>query len=235
MSEAAGVEAVAQTVHDDYIRRAYRKTGYPVLAWAQRNAPDPLGAKHGQDRDELVRASVPATTKAQSSHVRLMAHELIAESVSTMPQAWQNEAAEAEKKSTDELSENLDSAVTAVEITRQSPGWWSLAHTLQIVFFVASIVGLLGIIASALVAVIGSGALPAWCWIVSMGLFLIGVIGSFVTSLMAKSARAKGAKEAAAEVDGRLRDAVGRVAQSSYLNPVKSVIGEHRQAYEMLG
>ena len=151
-----------------------------------------------------------------------------------MPQAWQNEAAEAEKKSTDELSENLDSAVTAVEITRQSPGWWSLAHTLQIVFFVASIVGLLGIIASALVAVIGSGALPAWCWIVSMGLFLIGVIGSFVTSLMAKSARAKGAKEAAAEVDGRLRDAVGRVLK--FLpQPVKSVIGEHRQAYEMLG
>ncbi|WP_432791553.1 GTPase [Brevibacterium sp. K11IcPPYGO002] len=234
MSEAAGVEAVAQTVHDDYIRRAYRKTGYPVLAWAQRNAPDPLGAKHGQDRDELVRASVPATTRAQSSHVRLMAHELIAESVSTMPQAWQNEAAAAEKKSTDELSQNLDSAVTAVEITRQSPGWWSLAHTLQIIFFVASLIGLLGIIVSALVAAIGSGALPAWCWIVSCGLFVIGCIGSFVTSLMAKSARARGAEEAAAEVDGRLRDAVGGVAQSSYLNPVKTVIGEHRRAYEML-
>ena len=88
---------------------------------------------------------------------------------------------------------------------------------------------------SALVAAIGSGALPTWCWIVSFGLFVIGVIGSFVTSLVAKTARAKGAKEAAAEVDGKLRDAVGRVAQSSYLNPVKTVIGEHRQAYEMLG
>jgi GTP-binding protein EngB required for normal cell division len=85
MSDAAGVEAVAQTVHDDYIRRAYRKTGYPVLAWMQRNAPDPLGAKHGQGRDELIRASVPATTKAQNSHVRLMAHELITESVRRCP------------------------------------------------------------------------------------------------------------------------------------------------------
>ncbi|RAE84564.1 ABC transporter, partial [Burkholderia multivorans] len=75
MSEAAGVEAVAQTVHDDYIRRAYRRTGYPLLAWMQRNAPDPLGAKHGLTRDELIRASVPATSKTQSSQVRLMAHD----------------------------------------------------------------------------------------------------------------------------------------------------------------
>ena len=161
MSDAAGVDAVAQTVHDDYLRRAYRKTGYPVLAWMQRNTPDPLGAKHGQGRDELVQASVPATTKAQSSHVRLMAHELITESVSTMPRAWQNEAAEAEKRSTAELSETLDSAVTAVDITRQTPGWWSLANAAQIVFFVATIIGVIGIIASALIAAIGSGALPA--------------------------------------------------------------------------
>nr|WP_216629716.1 GTPase [Brevibacterium renqingii] len=234
MSEAAGVEAVAQTVHDDYIRRAYRRTGYPVLAWMQRNAPDPLGAKHGQGRDELIRASVPATTKAQSSHVRLMAHELITESVSTMPRAWQNEAAEAEKRSTDELSETLDSAVTAVDIKRQVPGWWSLANVFQMIFFAATIIGVIGVIASALVAAIGSGTLPVWCWIVSIGLLVIGLIGSLVTSLMAKSARSRGAKEAAAEVDGRLRDAVGRVARSSYLDPVKVVIGEHRRAYEML-
>lgn len=235
MSDAAGVEAVAQTVHDDYIRRAYRRTGYPVLAWMQRNTPDPLGAKHGQGRDELVRASVPATTKAQNSHVRLMAHELISESVSTMPQAWQNEAAEAEKTSTAELSENLDSAVTAVDITRQSPGWWSVANALQIIFFAATIIGVIGLIVSALVAAVGSGSLPTWCWILSAGVLVIGLIGSLITSLMSKSARSRGAKEAAAEVDGKLRDAVGRVAQSSYLDPVKHVIGEHRRAYEMLG
>src|SRR5699024_3094746 len=150
---------------------------------------------HGQGRDELVQASVPATTKAQSSHVRLMAHELITESVSTMPRARQNEAAEAEKRSTAELSETLESAVTAVDITRQSPGWWSLANAAQIVFFVATNIGVIGIIASALIAAIGSAALPAWCWIVSIGLFVIGVIGSLVTSLMARSARSRGANE----------------------------------------
>ncbi|NNV09452.1 ABC transporter, partial [Geobacillus sp. MMMUD3] len=123
MSEAAGVEAVAQTVHDDYIRRAYRRTGYPLLAWMQRNAPDPLGAKHGLTRDELIRASVPATSKTQSSQVRLMAHDLITESVSTLPRPWQTAAAEAERASTNQLADTLDSAVTAVDIERRTPGW----------------------------------------------------------------------------------------------------------------
>ncbi|MCF2588328.1 GTPase [Brevibacterium sp. UCMA 11752] len=234
MSDAAGVEAVAQTVHDDYIRRAYRKTGYPVLAWMQRNAPDPLGAKHGQGRDELIRASVPATSRAQSSQVRLMAHELIAESVSTMPRPWQSAVAEAEKASTAELSETLDSAVTAVDIKPQTPGWWSLARFLQIIFFIATILGLLGVIATAILAIVVPGALPGWSWIVSIGLLVVGIIGSVVTSVIAKSARNKGANEAASDVDRKLREAVGSVAQSSYLEPVNAVIGEHRRAYETL-
>nr|WP_232488142.1 GTPase [Brevibacterium antiquum] len=234
MSDAAGVEAVAQTVHDDYIRRAYRKTGYPVLAWMQRNAPDPLGAKHGQGRDELIRASVPATSRAQSSQVRLMAHELIAESVSTMPRPWQSAVAEAEKASTAELSETLDSAVTAVDIKPQTPGWWSLARFLQIIFFIATILGLLGVIATAILAIVVPGALPGWSWIVSIGLLVVGIIGSVVTSVIAKSARNKGANQAASDVDRKLREAVGSVAQSSYLEPVNAVIGEHRRAYETL-
>lgn len=234
MSDAAGVEAVSQTVHDDYIRRAYRKTGYPVLAWMQRNAPDPLGAKHGQERDELVRASVPATSRTQSSQVRLMAHELITESVSSMPRPWQSAAAEAEKTSTTELSETLDSAVTGVDIERLRPGWWSLAGILQIIFLAATILGLLGVIVTAVVALVGSGAVPGWTWAVSIGLLALGIIGSVVTSLVAKSARHKGADEAARDVDGKLRSAVGSVAQSSYLQPVNAVIAEHRRAYDML-
>ncbi|RBP66459.1 GTP-binding protein EngB required for normal cell division [Brevibacterium sanguinis] len=234
MADAAGVEAVVQTVHDDYMRRAYRKTGYPVLAWAQRNAPDPLGAKHGLTREELIRASVPATSRAQSSHVRLMAHELVTESVSTLPLPWQKAVAEAEKTSTDELAETLDSAVTAVDIQRQTPGWWSLAHALQIMFFVATILGLLGLIAQAVVAVAAPSALPGWSWAVTGGLLVLGVVGSLVTSLVAKTARIRGADAAARDVDSRLRGAVGQVAESSYLQPVIAVVDDHRQAYERL-
>lgn len=235
MSEAAGVEAVAQTVHDDYVRRAYRKTGYPVLAWMQRNVPDPLGAKHGITREDLIRASVPATSRAQSSQVRLMAHELITESVSMLPRSWQREAAEAEKVSTDELAETLDSAVTAVDIERQTPGWWSLVRTLQMLFFVLTVVGVLAIVAVGLVMVLAPGAILGWLgWAGAIGLVLIGVAGSVITSVSARGARDRGADAAAGDVDRRLRNAVGQVAQSSYLEPVISVVSEHRDAYDRL-
>src|SRR5699024_4183173 len=37
MGAAAGVDAMAQTVHDDHLRRAYKRTAYPVFAWMQRS------------------------------------------------------------------------------------------------------------------------------------------------------------------------------------------------------
>lgn len=89
-------------------------------------------------------------------------------------------------------------------------------------------------IVTAVVALVGSGAVPGWTWAVSIGLLALGIIGSVVTSLVAKSARHKGADEAARDVDGKLRSAVGSVAQSSYLQPVNAVIAEHRRAYDML-
>lgn len=234
MSEAAGVEAVAQTVHDDYIRRAYRRTGYPLLAWMQRNAPDPLGAKHGDNRDELVRASVPATSKTQSSQVRLMAHDLITESVSTLPRPWQAAAAEAERTSTNQLADTLDSAVTAVDIERRTPGWWSLANVLQVIFFLATIIGALGLIVVAALELAAPGAMPWWTWAVTIGVLVLGILGSVITSVSARNARNKGANEAAAAVDADLRSAVAHAAQSSYLQPVNAVIATHRDAYQRL-
>lgn len=151
-----------------------------------------------------------------------------------MPRPWQSAVAEAEKESTAELSETLDSAVTAVDIKPQTPGWWSVAKFLQIIFFIATILGLLGVIATAILAFVVPGALPGWSWALSIGLLVIGIIGSIVTSLIAKSARSKGADEAASDVDRKLRDAVGSAAQSSYLEPVNAVIDEHRRAYETL-
>jgi hypothetical protein len=62
-----------------------------------------------------------------------------------------------------------------VDITRQEP-WLVVAraHVCQIDLLRRdSIVGLLGVIASALVAAIGSGTpCLAWCWIVSIGLLV---------------------------------------------------------------
>ncbi|QCP05492.1 GTPase [Brevibacterium sp. CS2] len=235
MVDAAGVEAVAQTVRDDYQRRAYRKTGYPPLALAQRGQADPLGAKHGGDRDDLIRAAVPETTRTQSARVNLAAHELVAEAVRSLPLQWRHAVSHAEKQSTAELTHTLDSAVTAVDIERRTPGWWGVAGFFQILFFLATVIGALWLVAQ--LVLMFAGVLvdgSPWLWIVPGALLGIGIIGSIVTSVTAASARAKGAREAGAEVDERLREAVQRAAAGSYLEPITAILGEHKAVYDGL-
>lgn len=236
MVDAAGVTAVSQTVRDDYLRRAYRKTGYPPLALAQRGQADPLGAKHGGDRDDLVRAAVPETTRTQSARVNLAAHELVAEAVRSLPLQWRHAVSHAEKQSTAELTYTLDSAVTAVDIERRSPGWWNVAGFFQILFFVATVVGGLWLVAQGLLALFAGLVVDAspWLWIVPGALLVVGIVGSIITSVTAASARARGAQEAGDEVEARLREAVGQAAAGSYLEPITAILSEHKAVYDGL-
>lgn len=236
MVDAAGVTAVSQTVRDDYLRRAYRKTGYPPLALAQRGQADPLGAKHGGDRDDLVRAAVPETTRTQSARVNLAAHELVAEAVRSLPLQWRHAVSHAEKQSTAELTYTLDSAVTAVDIERRSPGWWNVAGFFQILFFVATVVGGLWLVVQGLLALFAGLVVDAspWLWIVPGALLVVGIVGSIITSVTAASARARGAQEAGDEVEARLREAVGQAAAGSYLEPITAILSEHKAVYDGL-
>lgn len=238
MVDAAGVHAVAQTVEDDYLRRAYKKTGYPPLAMAQRGQADPLGARHGGDREDLIRAAVPETTRTQSARVNLAAHELVVDAVSTLPTAWQADVAQAEKQSTAELTHTLDEAVTAVRIQRRTPGWWTLAGVLQNLFFLATVIGALWLLVQLVVLLLAGVDVTSGSrllWIIPVALLLIGITGSVITCLAAASARRKGAKEAADEVAEQLTQAVHSAAASSYLAPITGVLREHREVYDSLG
>ncbi|MCT1691695.1 YfjP family GTPase [Brevibacterium sp. p3-SID960] len=236
MVDAAGVHAVAQTVEDDYLRRAYKKTGYPPLAMAQRGQADPLGARHGGDREDLIRAAVPETTRTQSARVNLAAHELVVDAVSTLPMAWQADVAKAEKQSTAELTHTLDEAVTAVRIERRKPGWWTLAGVLQNLFFLATVIGALWLVIQLVLLLTGVDvtAGSTLLWIIPGALLLIGITGSVITSIVAASARRRGAKDAADDVAERLTQAVHSAAASSYLAPITGVLREHREVYDCL-
>lgn len=237
MVDAAGVSAVTQTVEDSYLRRAYRRTGYPPLAWAQRGQADPLGAKHGTDRAELIRAAIPETSRTQSARVSLATHELVTEAVSSLPLPWQHAVTKAEKQSTAELNHTLDSAVTAVSIEQKQPGWWAAAGFFQLLFFLATLIGAVWLVLQLILLVSGMTAVvdgSPVLWIVPGALFALGIVGSIVTSVIAGSARAKGAKAAAAEVDEQLREAVARAAAGSYLQPITTILSEHRAVYDGL-
>ncbi|GAA4506222.1 GTPase [Brevibacterium yomogidense] len=234
MTDAAGVDAIAQTVHDDYLRRAYKRTAYPVFAWMQRSKADPLGAKHGADRDDLVRAGAPEVTRAQRARVSLAAHDLVDSAVSGMPSVWRNRVAKEERASAEALSENLDRAITAVDVPRPQPGWWTLAGILQVLFFVATCLGLTWLVVQIL-AIVGVGFDPnPVLWIAPAVLLIGGVIGSFVVSAWASSKRQKGAVDAAGTITERLHEAVRSTAESAFLDPITAVVEEHRRIHDGL-
>lgn len=234
MEEAAGVEALAQTVHDDYLRRAYRVSAYPVLARLQRGKPDPLGARHGGDRDDLLRAGVPETSPAQSARVNLAAHEFVAEATAGLPLSWRDSVSSAEKRGTAQLTETLDEAVTGVHLERPTPGWWGAARFFQVLFFVLTIIGALALVAGIIAAVLGLLDGSPLLWIVPAGVLVLGAVGSLITSVLAAGARLRGADRAAAQVRERMADAIGRAAAGSYFAPIAQVLAEHRAIYDAL-
>ena len=234
MADAAGVEAVAQTVHDDYVRRAYRKTGYPILAWMQRGKADPLGAKHGGDRAELIRAAIPETTRTQSARVHLAAHDLVAAATQSLPVSWRQAVDRAERQSTAELTHTLDEAVTSVAVTPAKPGWWALAQFCQVLFFSFTLLAVLWLLVDVVALFAAPDLLNQWMWIAPAGVLVIAVTGSLITSSAAAKARRSGARRASDEVREQLNAAVQKAAQSSYLAPIATVLREHKEVYDGL-
>lgn len=234
MTEAAGVEATAQTVHDDYLRRAYQKTGFPILAGLQRGKADPLGSRHGSDRADLVRAAVPETSPAQSAKVSLAARELITDASQGLPLAWRDAVAEAEKTSTQELTNTLDSAVTSVHIQRETPSWWGVARFFHLLFLALIAVGVVWLIVDAVLALAVGSTASALMWAIPAGALVVGIVGSIITTVTAAGARQKGADQAAADVRSRLSDAVLSVARGSYFTPISQVLSEHKEIAERL-
>lgn len=241
MTDAAGVDAVADTVYADYLRRSYRATGYPLLAWAQRGKADPLGAKHGGNRDDLVRAARPGTTRTQSARVNLAAHDVVAEATAALPYSWRHEVGQAEKQSTAQLTHTLDDAVTSVAIDVVQPRWWGVAKFFQALFFVLTIAGLLWLLLDVVALAlqvnldpIGVDLRDIWLWIIPVAVLIVGLVGSFVTSSMAAGARTRGAKKQAGIVRQDLVSAVHRAAEGSYLEPITEVLRRHKAIFDAL-
>lgn len=234
MNEAAGTEALAQTVHDDYLRRSYKRTGYPVLARLERGRADPLGARHGGDRDDLIRAAVPETSPAQSARVNLAARELVNDATAGLPLSWRDSISAAERSSTEELTGTLDDAVTGVHIERPTPGWWAAAAFFHMLFFILTILGVLCVIVDAILAVVIPGLMSALLWFIPAAALVVGIIGSIVTSALAASARRRGARQAAADVRQRMSEAVEQSARGSYFQPITEVLAEHKAIHDAL-
>lgn len=242
MNDAIGTKAIAKTVHDDYMRRAYSTTAYPLMAKASRGKADPLGSRHGGDREVLLRAAKPELTQPQTARINLAAHEVISAASRRLPTAWKSAAAAAEEQSAARISADLESAVAGVRIDERRPGWWGAASFFQWLFFILTILGIITTAAAAVLIFafpeVLYGLLPGMrrsvIGLIALAPLVIGIIGSIITSSLAAGARRKGADEAAREVEEDLDRAVHSAAADNVFEPVTELLAEHKKAYEAL-
>lgn len=225
--DAAGIPALEETLRSDYLRRAYRLTGWVPLTWFAAARPDPLGREHDpQQKDDLVRASAPAPTATQYTQVKSAAREATATATEKLAGAWQDAVAEAERESTENLNETIDAALSGVSIVRGTPGWWIIVCVLQWLFFVATVIGIAWLVTDLFTA-IG----PWWSPIILAG---GGIIGSVIVSVCAAAGRRTGATSSAANAGDSLRAAVRNAAASDLLKPVADVLARHDAAHRAL-
>lgn len=228
LGEAAGISAVEETVRTDYLRRSYLYTGWPPLTWMQSARPDPLGREHGeQDRAALIRASVPAPTKAQHARVSRASRELVEQATAPLPQQWKDAASDAGRQGSDRLNAAIDDAVTGVSIPPVKPAWWTAVRLVQWLLLVITVLGIAWLVVDLFTGNLGPIAAP-------IATAAGGIVVSIIVCLIARGARHSGARRRASDVGGELRAAVDKAAGSNFLAPVADVLAEHDDAYRAL-
>lgn len=235
LERAAGVPAVVDAVRRHYVRSATEHTGWPVTRWTQRLLPDPLerlGLKSAEvSTPELTRSSLPGVTPVTRAEVSRAQRKIVDGAGEGLPVLWADAVHQSTMKPDADLADELDQAVMAVELERETPLWWRFCGGLQLFFVACMFIGLLGLAVMSVVAwlqlpqfpmpELGQVPLPTV-------LFLGGLIfGPLLALFSLAIARRCGARRAH-RTHTRLRSAVERVAHEHLLAPVAEIIADHR-------
>jgi GTP-binding protein EngB required for normal cell division len=231
LADAAGLPVLLDAVTADYRRRGLESVDWVVRRWWQLLRPDPLSKLGLSAEDEaqvrqLTRPEAPTATSAQRARVELAVRELTRASAEGLPGPWSSSVHSAAVATSDELSEAIDEAVAAVDLTSPSPGWWRLWAVLQTLLVVASAVGLVWW----MLTFLGVPSARISGTSLALLLFLDGLGLSAVLALVGRWLAVAGAGRRRARLDTALQDAVGAVAVERVVAPIASVLIDHRSA-----
>ncbi|GAA1711407.1 50S ribosome-binding GTPase [Isoptericola hypogeus] len=249
LEDAAGTPTVVEAVGRAHRRDAHLATGWPVTRWVSRLRRDPLrrlglrrGADRGgppgsadDDRPDLLRSSLPATTPAVRAAAASAVRRYVDEVADGAPESWVLVVRGRGQDAIDRLPGDLDQAVvgTRLEAARR-PRWWAAVGAVQWLLLAAAVAGLvwLGVafafeyfrlppLPVPLLTVdltdSGGGVLELpWPTLLALGGLLAGVL----LALVARAFSAWGARRRAARARRRLRDAVAQVADRLVRLPV---------------
>ncbi len=251
LSRASGVPVVLAAVDEDYRREALGRTGWIFTRWGRKLRPDPLRRLrldrvpsqvleevNPLDVREIVgRSSIPAPSASARSAVKLAALQLTERASDGLPVLWAEAVSDAVAPTDDRLYQRLDRVVVTTPLRARAPMWWRVLGSLQWLFGVAAVVGLLWLVALGVTGwlqlpqidtpKVGAVPLPTL-------LLVAGVVLGLLLAWLSRAAARVGARRRTALVSRRLHEAVAVVATEQLVEPVQDVLGRHRRTRELL-
>ncbi|WP_323099564.1 GTPase [Intrasporangium sp. YIM S08009] len=252
LARAAGVPIVLDAVERDHRRAAFGHTAWLYARWGRALTPDPIrrlrldraGARPisveigGEDvRAALGRSSIPAPTAAAVSAVDLATRSFVRDAADELPVRWATAVEDSVRQGEEGLADALDRAMIDTPLQDRRRIWWFVVDTLQWVFGLAALGGLLWY---AVLWVMGLLALPRpevpTLWVLPLPLVLLlgGVVLGLVLGALSRAWAQVGARRRRKVVARRLTDAVAAVADDRVLVPVDQVLARHRDTREHL-
>lgn len=229
---AAGVPEVVRTVEAAHRRRGTLATGWPFVRWIRRLRPDPLRRLRLPETPKPeVRTSRPPPSDVQHAQVETAARKLADGAAAGLPPPWPRLVREAATARGEDLADQLDRAVAGADLHVGRPRWWRAAGLLQRLLGVSVIVGMLWLLALAVlgylrvddvipVPEVRDVPIPTW-------LLVGGALAGIVLAFLARLANGAGARRRSRAAGRSLRKRVEVVAQELVLEPVESELDVH--------
>lgn len=239
LSEAAGVDVIADAVAGTHRLRARRATGWPFTRWTSRLRIDPARRLRLRDNpSELVRTSLPGASAVQRARVDSALREVGYQASEGLFEPWSTSVRRVATGARDELPDLLDRAVAGTELgLGRRPLWWRAVNVLQWLLAGVTLTGALWLVALFVVAWLQLpdppmpdwGPLPVPTLMFAGGLAL-GLLLALVSGLFARV----GAARAANRARRRVTERVQRLAQETVIEPVERELAAHTDLCQAL-
>lgn len=228
LAQAAGIPAIAEDVHDSYVWRARRLTGWPFARLVGRFLPDPrstaereLGGGRAGASGGFVTPRAIGRAEVDGA-LRTLADRL----TSTIPTPWHTTIANATRTHASDVQPALDRVLSETDLgLDQKPGWWRAMWVVQWILAVAAGAGAVGVVLSAVRLLPGGLVLP-------LALLGGGLVLGLLLALLSRSLVSTGARRAQSRVSLRLRDGIVATVREYVLGPIRAELTAYATAQD---
>jgi putative protein kinase ArgK-like GTPase of G3E family len=232
LADAAGVPAVVSAVERSARRRGTAHTGWPVLRWASKLRPDPVGRLHLGD--ERARTSLPQAGAVQQAAVSAALRRARDTAGHGLPQAWRDDLRRTTEISEERLTGRLDQAVAGTDLgSERTPLWQRAVGGLQWLLMLVALAGalwLLGLVVLGWLQLDDVVPLPRVEGLPLPTLLLAGgLLAGALLALVARPLVALGARRRGRQVERRLDARIADVADEEVLEPLDASREDHRR------